>query len=221
MAFAHSLRDLSALTDGLIRGFRQPNAALLATIGPQICAFPGPRRDPRNPQWFAAAWARRLQLPIDLPHQVSYSQHVTSQISWRLASTQRERLPSLGRGHRSRIKEAAVWHRELRFDHLSDQLVLIVQELHHFQRGCGGMIPRHFCHAHHLAAQEQQAPNTGQHYGGQQLSYYGPLPRHCHSSAVSNDRLKFKRLFKTIASRKQGVFVDLNFFIRGTGTSGD
>ena len=99
----------AATTDWLVGSFRQPNAALLATIGPQICAFPGPLRDPRNPQWFAAAWARRLQLPIDLPHQVSYSQHVTSQISWRLASTQRDRLPSLGRGHRSRIKEAAVW----------------------------------------------------------------------------------------------------------------
>ena len=27
-------KEISALTDGLIRGFRQPNAALLATIGP-------------------------------------------------------------------------------------------------------------------------------------------------------------------------------------------
>jgi Chaperonin 10 Kd subunit len=33
--------------------------------------------------------------------------------------------------------------------------------------------------------------------------------------------LKFKRLFETSASRKQGGFVDLNFFIRGTGTPGD
>jgi hypothetical protein len=33
--------------------------------------------------------------------------------------------------------------------------------------------------------------------------------------------LKFKRLFKTSASQKQGVFVDLNFFVRGTGTSAD
>jgi hypothetical protein len=109
----------------------------------------------------------------------------------------------------------------LRFDHLPDQLVFIMQELHHFQRGRASPIPRRFCHAHPLAAQEQQAPNTGQHHGGQQPSYYGPIPRHCHSSAVSNDRVKFKRLFKTIASRKQGVFVDLNFLIRGTGTSGD
>jgi hypothetical protein len=146
---------------------------------------------------------------------------VAPQISWRLSSTQRDRLPSLGRRHRSRIKEAAVWHRELRFDHLSGQLVLIVQELHHFQRGWGGMIPRHFCHAHPLAAQEQQAPDTGQHYGGQQPSYYGSIPGHCHSSTVSNERLKFKRSFKTSASQKQGVFVDLNFFIRGTATSGD
>jgi hypothetical protein len=72
-----------------------------------------------------------------------------------------------------------------------------------------------------LATQEQQAPNTGQHHGGQQPSHYGPIPRHCHSSAVSNDRLKFKRLFKTSASQKQGVFVDLNFFVQGTGTPAD
>jgi hypothetical protein len=108
-----------------------------------------------------------------------------------------------------RIKEAAVWHRELRFDHLPDQLVFIVQELHHFLRGGGGLIPRRFTHDHPLAAQEQQAPNTGQHHGGQQPCYYGLIPWHWHSSAVSNDRLKFKRLFKTSASRKQGVFVDL------------
>jgi hypothetical protein len=80
------------------------------------------------------------------------------------------------------LKKAAVWHRELRFDHLPDQLVFIVQELHHFQRGWGGLIARRFCHAHPLAAQEQQAPNTGQHYGGQQPSYYGPIPRHCYPS---------------------------------------
>jgi hypothetical protein len=123
----------AATTDWLIGGFRQPNAALLTTIGQQVCAFPGPRRDPRDPKEFAAAWARRLRLPTDLPHQVSYGQHVTPQISWpRLASTQRDRLASLGRCNRSRIKEAAVWHRELRFDHLPDQLVFIVQELHHF-----------------------------------------------------------------------------------------
>jgi hypothetical protein len=186
---------LAATTDWLIGGFRQPNAALLTTIGPQVCAFSGPRRDPRDPQWFAAAWARRLQLPTDLPHQISYSQHVAPQISWRLSSTKRDRLASLGRRHRSRIKEAAVWHRELRFDHLSDQLVLIVQELHHFQRGLGGMISRHFCHAHPLAAQEQQAPNTGQHHGGQQPSHYGPIPWHCLPPQFSNDRVKFKRLF--------------------------
>jgi hypothetical protein len=50
----------------------------------------------------------------------------------RLTSTQCGRLASR---HRFRIKEAAVWHRELRFDHLPDQLVFIMQELHHFQRG--------------------------------------------------------------------------------------
>jgi len=73
---------LATITDWLVGSFRQPNAALLATIGPQICAFPGPRRDPRDPQRFAAAWARRLQLATDLPYQVSYGQHVTPQISW-------------------------------------------------------------------------------------------------------------------------------------------
>jgi hypothetical protein len=124
----------------------------------------------------------------------------------RLTSTQCGRLASR---HRLRIKEAAVWHLELRFDHLPDQLVFIMQELHHFQRGRASLIPRRFCHAHPLAAQEQQAPNTGQHHGGQQPSYYGPIPWYCHSSAVSNDRLNFKRLFKSSASQKQGVFVDL------------
>jgi hypothetical protein len=49
---------------------------------------------------------------------------------------------------------------------LPDQLVFIVQELHHFQQGWAGLIPRRFGHAHPLAAQEQQAPNTGQHHGG-------------------------------------------------------
>jgi hypothetical protein len=199
----------AATIDRLIGGFRQPNTALLATIGPQVCAFPEPRRDPRDPQWFAAARASRLQLTTDLPHQVSYGQHVTPQISWpRLASTQRDRLASLGLRNRFRIKEAAVCHRELRFDHFRDQLVLIVQELHHFQRGWGGLIPRRFCRAHPLAAQERQAHYTGDHHGGQQPSYYGSIPRHCHSSKVSNDRLKFKRMFKTGASQKQGVFVD-------------
>jgi hypothetical protein len=202
-------------TDWLIGGFRQPKAALVTTIGPQVCASTGPRRDPRDPQCFAAARASRLQLPTDLPHQVSYGQHVTPQISWpRLASTQCDRLPSLSRRNRLRIKKAAVWHRELRFDHLPDQLVFIVQELHHFQRRWSDLIPRRFCHAHPLAAQEQQAPNTGQHHGGQQPSYYGPIPWHCHSSEVSNDRLKFKRLFKTSASQKQGVFVDFKFLVQ-------
>ena len=140
--------------------FRQPNAALLTTKGPQVCASTGPRRDPRDPQWFAAARASGLQLTTDLPHQVSYGQHVTPHISWpRLASTQRDRLASLGRRNRFRIKKGAVCHRELRLDHLPDQLVFIVQELHHFQRGWGGVIPRRFCDAHPLAAQEQQAPN--------------------------------------------------------------
>jgi hypothetical protein len=199
----------AATTDWLVGSFRQPKAALLTTIGPPST---GPRRDPRDPECFAAARASRLQLPTDLPHQVSYGQHVTPQISWPpLTSAQRDRLASLGRRDRFRIEEATVWHRELRFDHLPDQLVFIVQELHHFRRGWAGLISRRFPHAHPLAAQEQQAPNTGQHYGGQQPSYYGPVPRHCHSSAVSNDRLKFKRLFKTRASRKQGVFVDFKF----------
>jgi hypothetical protein len=80
---------------------------------------------------------------------------------------------------------------------------------------------RRFPHAHPLAAQEQQARNTGQHYGGQQPSHYGPIPRHCHFSAVSNGRLKFKRLFKTGVSQKQGGFVDFIFFVRGTGTPDD
>jgi hypothetical protein len=61
----------AATIDRLIGGFRQPNTALLATIGPQVCAFPEPRRDPRDPQWFAAARASRLQLTTDLPHQKS------------------------------------------------------------------------------------------------------------------------------------------------------
>jgi hypothetical protein len=101
-------------------------------------------------------------LTTDLPHQVFYRQHVAPQISWpRLASTQRDRLASVSRRNRFRIKEAAFWHRELRFDHLPDQLVFIVKELHHFQRGWAGLIARRFCHAHPLAAQEQQAPNTG------------------------------------------------------------
>jgi hypothetical protein len=30
--------------------------------------------------------------------------------------------------------------------------VFIVQELHHFQRGRGGLMPRGFCRAHPLAA---------------------------------------------------------------------
>jgi hypothetical protein len=125
----------AATTYWLIGGFRQPNTALLATIGPQVCASIGSRRDSRDPQWFAAAWARRLKLTTDLPHQVSYGQHVAPQISWpRLASTQRDRLASLGRRHRFSIKKAAVWHRQLRFDHLPGQLVFISQELHHFQR---------------------------------------------------------------------------------------
>ena len=124
----------AATTDWLVGSFRQPNAALLTTIGPQVWAFTGPRRDPRDPQCFAAPWASRLQLTADLPHQVSYGQHVTPQISWpRLALTQRNRLASLGRRNRFRIKKAAVWRRELRSDHLPDQLVFIVQELHHFQ----------------------------------------------------------------------------------------
>jgi hypothetical protein len=145
-----------ATIDRLIGGFRQPNAALLTAIGPQIRASTRPRRDPRDPQCFAAAWASRLQLTTDLTHQVSHSQHVTPQISWtRLASTQRDRLASLGHRHRFRIKKATVWHRELRFDHLPDQLVFIVQELHHFQRGWGGLITRRFSPAHPLAAQEQ------------------------------------------------------------------
>jgi hypothetical protein len=152
----------AATTDWLVGGFRQPNAALLIPIGPQVCASIGPRRDPRYTQGFAAAWACRLQLTTDLPRQISYGQHVTPQISWPwLASPQRDRLASLGRRNRFRIKKAAVWHRELRFDHIPDQLVFIVQELHHFQRGWGGLISRRFCHAHPLAAQEQQAPNTG------------------------------------------------------------
>jgi hypothetical protein len=83
----------AATTDLLVGSFRQPNAALLTTIGPQVCTSTGPRRDPRDPQWFAAARASRLQLTTDLPHQVSFCQHVTPQISWpRLASTQRDRL---------------------------------------------------------------------------------------------------------------------------------
>jgi hypothetical protein len=42
----------------------------------------------------------------------------------RTASPQRwPASPSLGRRNRFRIKKAAVWHRELRFDHIPDQLV--------------------------------------------------------------------------------------------------
>jgi len=73
----------------------------------------------------------------------------------RPVSTQCYRFASLGRRNRFRIKKAAVRHRELRFDRLPDQLVFIVQELHHFKRGRGGLIPRRFTHAHPLAAQEQ------------------------------------------------------------------
>ena len=36
-----------------------------------------------------------------------------------------------------------------------DQLVFIVQELHHFQRAWGGPNPRRFCRAHPVAAPEQ------------------------------------------------------------------
>ena len=69
-------------TDWLVDSFRQPNAALLATIGPQVCTSTGSRCDPCDPQWFAAAGARRLQLTTYFPQQVSYGQHVTPQISW-------------------------------------------------------------------------------------------------------------------------------------------
>jgi hypothetical protein len=91
----------AATTDWLVGSFRQPNAALLATIGPQVCAFPGPRRDPRNPQWFAAAWASRLQLTTDLPHQVSYRQHVTPQISWPAARFNATRSLGVGQSPQS------------------------------------------------------------------------------------------------------------------------
>jgi hypothetical protein len=49
-------------TDWLVGSFRQPNAALLTAVRPQICASTRPRRDPRDPQCLAATWARRLQL---------------------------------------------------------------------------------------------------------------------------------------------------------------
>jgi hypothetical protein len=120
-----------------------------------------------------------------------------------------------------RQRNAIVWRRSVDaigfasrrplsgIDHLPDQPVFIVQELHHFQRGWGGPNPRRFCRVHPLAAYEQQAPNTGQHRGSQQPSHYGSIPRHGKSSAVSNDRSKFKRMFETDASRKEGVFEDL------------
>ena len=147
----------AATTDWLLGSFRWPKAASLTPIGPLVCASTGPRRDPRDPECFAAARASVLQPSTDLPHQVSYGQHVTPQISWPpLTSTQRDRLTPLGRRNRFGIKEAAVWHRELRFDHLSDQLVFIVQELHHFQRGCGGLISRRLCH-HGICASPAQA----------------------------------------------------------------
>jgi hypothetical protein len=143
-------------TDWLVDSFCQPNAALLATIGPQVCTSTGSRCYPCDPQWFAAAGARRLQLTTYFPQQVSYGQHVAPQISWSGSRQQRDRLPSLGRRNRLRIKKAVVWHRELRFDHLPDQLVFIVQELHHFERGWGGSLSsRRFRRAHPMAAQEQ------------------------------------------------------------------
>ena len=130
-------------TDWLVDSFRQPNAALLATIGPQVCTSTGSRCDPCDPQWFAAAGARRLQLTTYFPQQVSYGQHVTPQISWsgsrqRNAIACRRSVAAIG----LESKKAVVWHRELRFDHLPDQLVFIVQELHHFERGWGGSLAR-------------------------------------------------------------------------------
>jgi hypothetical protein len=145
----------TATTDWLVESFRQPNAALLATIGPQVCAATGPRCDPRDPQGFATAWARRLQLTTYFPHQVSYGQHATPQISWS-GSRQRNAI-ACRRRNRLRIKKAVVWHRELRFDHLPDQLVFIVQELHHFERGWGGgLSPRRCCHALAVSADPWQ-----------------------------------------------------------------
>jgi hypothetical protein len=146
---------LAAMTVWVVDSFRQPNAALLTAIGPQIGTSTRPRRDPGHPQWFAAARTRRLQLTTDFPHQVSYRQHATPKcLDPRLASTQSDRLASLGRGHRFGINKVAVCHRALRFDHFPDQLVFIAQELHHFPRGSGRFDPRRFC-AHPVAAQEQ------------------------------------------------------------------
>jgi hypothetical protein len=71
----------------------------------------------------------------------------TSRIKSRMANMLHLRFLGRGSRHRRnrfRIKKAAVWHRKLRLDHLPDQLVFVAQELHHFQRGWGGLIPRRF-----------------------------------------------------------------------------
>jgi hypothetical protein len=111
----------AGMTVRVVDSFRQPNAALLTAIGPEVCVSPVLRRGPGKPQRSAAARARRLQLTTDLSHQVSYGQHVTPQTTWsRIALTRRDRLASRRGRHRVGIKKAAVCHRELRFDHLPD-----------------------------------------------------------------------------------------------------
>jgi hypothetical protein len=72
----------AATIDWPVSSFCQPNAALLAAINPQVCSSIGPWCNPRESQCFAAAWASRLQLTVNLPHQVSYRQHATPQIPW-------------------------------------------------------------------------------------------------------------------------------------------
>jgi len=208
----------AAPTDWLLGSFRQPNAALPTPIGPQVCASVGPRHDPRDQKEFAAARARRRRA-TDVPHQVSYSQHVAPQILGR-GLLQCGRLAAPGRGHRLRIKEAAVWHLELRFEHLPDQPVFILQELHHLQRGWASLIPRRFCHAHPLPTQEQQPPDTGQHHGGQQPSYYGPIPWHCLPPQFqTTERNSNNCLSQAQAKKKESLWI--NFCVRGTGTLDD
>jgi hypothetical protein len=67
-------------------------------------------------------------------------------------------LASLGRRHRFGIKKAAVCHRELRFDHLPDQLVFIVQEPHHFERGWGDLNPRRSCRGTQWVLENSKPP---------------------------------------------------------------
>jgi hypothetical protein len=110
----------------------------------------------------------------------------------------------VGAAHGRCLSEAISFSRELRSDHLCNEAMLVAQELHHFEgrRDCvgygrlSGVPPLAIQHESTEGADEQSFNEARR-----------DILRHCLSLSlriVSNDCLKFKRMFETSASPEDG-----------------